>query len=178
MHNSPHRPAIAVVSFVERLIIGLIFAILLASAALSRDVKVAWDPPLPGDSPEGYNVYEVTFTPPVAPPKPAPEANIPSPVAGAVATYRKLNDTLILEREFIIKDARPGLQAIVRAFNFMGESDDSDVLTIHDVPKRPEGVKAVAVLIEQSSNLKDWSPLAVVYAAADLTASFFRLDIK
>lgn len=177
MNTSPHRPA-AVVSFVERLIIGLIFAILLAAATFARDVKVVWDPPLPGDSPEGYNVYEVTFTPPVAPPKPAPEANIPSPVAGAVATYRKLNDAPILEREFIIKDARPGLQTIVRAFNFMGESPDSDVLTIHDVPKKPEGVKAVALLIEQSSNLKTWAPFALVYAAADLGANFFRLAIE
>jgi hypothetical protein len=156
--------------------------ILFACKAQGRDVRVIWDPPTPQDavSLEGYNVYEVTFDPPVAPPKPAAEANIPSPVSGSVKTERKLNTEPIPAGtlEFVIKDARPGMQTIVRAFNFMGESPDSDVLTLHDVPKKPEGVKAVAVLIEQSSNLKDWSPLAVVYAAADLTASFFRLDIK
>ena len=168
---------------IELRLFAITVALLVSSIiAAARDVKVAWDGPTPQDATnvEGYNLYEVTFEPAVLPPKPSASANIPSPVAGSVATYRKINAEPIPAGtlEFIIVDARPGLQTVVRAFNFMGESDDSDVLTLHDVPKRPEGVKAVALMIEQSSNLKDWSPMAVVYAAADLTASFFRLDIK
>lgn len=168
------------ITFIERLIIGLIFAVLLVSAALGGNVRVTWDPPSPEDaqSLEGYNVYEVTFDPPVAPPKPAAEANIPSPVVGSTATYRKINTAPITTQEYVIENYRPGMQLIVRAFNFMGESEDSDVLTLHEVPKKPEGVKAVALLIEQSSNLKAWAPFAVVYTVADVAGSFFRLDIK
>lgn len=181
MKIAPHYPS-SPVSFIERLIVGIIAVILTASITFARDVKVAWDPPLPGEaaSVEGYDVYEITLDPPVAPPKPAPEANIQSPVAGSTATYRKLNATPIPAgtQEFLIKDARPGLQIVVRAFNFMGTSNDSDILTIHDVPKKPEGVKAVALLIEQSSNMRTWAPFALVYAAADLGANFFRLAIE
>lgn len=174
------RTSPSVVSFIERLIIGLIFAILLVSASLAGDVRVTWDPPAPEDaqSLEGYNVYEVTFDPPVAPPKPAAEANIPSPVVGSTATYRKINAEPITAQEYVIENYRPGMQLVVRGFNFMGESEDSDVLTLHAVPKKPEGVKAVALLIEQSSNLSAWAPFAVVYSAADLATSFFRLQIK
>lgn len=161
-------------------IVALLFALLIPAKA--GNVLVTWDAPAQPAAilVEGYNVYEVTFTPPVAPPKPAAEANIPSPVAGAVGVYRKLNTTLIpaTTLEFRINDYRSGTQLVIRGANFMGESPDSDVLTLHSVPVKPSGVKAVAVILESSTDLKSWAPFAVVYTVANVANTFFRLDIK
>lgn len=165
-----------------KLLIALALAMLTTTATFGRDVTVVWDPPTPEDAPrvEGYNVYEITFVPPVLPPGPSALANITSPVAGSVSTVRKLNTAPIPAgtHEFTITDVRDGLQTIVRAFNFQGESPDSDVLTLIDPPKKPGGLKVAALVIEQSSNLKTWSTLGVIAVTADVASQFFRLALN
>ncbi len=146
-----------------------------------KPVRVVWDPPTPEDAPhvEGYNVYEVTITPPL---KPADYAvNLVSPLPPAYSlTATRLNTELIPAGtlEFTITTATPGMQTIVRAFNSTwGESPDSDILTLRPLPPKPAGLKTVALLIEASRDLISWTPFAVLEAALGRD-EFFRLAIK
>lgn len=151
------------------------------TVANPKPVGVVWDPPAPEDAPhvKGYNVYEVTITPPL---KPADYAvNLVSPLPPAYSlTATKLNAELIPAGtlEFTITTATPGMQTIVRAFNSTwGESPDSDILTLRPLPPKSAGLKAVALLIEASRDLISWAPFAVLEAALGKD-EFFRLQIQ
>ncbi|MFN0129152.1 MAG: hypothetical protein ACKV19_20980 [Verrucomicrobiales bacterium] len=160
-----------------------LLTLLAAGVALAnpKPVRVVWDPPTPEDAPhvEGYNVYQVTITPPLKPTDYA--VNLVSPLPSAYSlTATKLNPELIPAGtlEFTIAAARPGMQTIVRAWNSTwGESPDSDILTLRPLPPKPAGLKAVALLIEASQDLLSWAPFAVLEAALGKD-EFFRLQIQ
>lgn len=116
---------------------------------------------------EGYNVYEVSITPPLKPADYSVNLVSPLPPAYTIAATR-LNSELIPAgtHTFTITVATPGMQTIVRAWNSTwGESPDSDILTLRPLPPKPAGLKAVALLIEASRDLISWAPFAVLEAA-------------
>jgi hypothetical protein len=169
------------------LLVSILALILSACDAGAQDlvkpVGVEWDPPVPAEVElvDGYNVYEVTITPKILPERYS--VNLVSPLSPEFTVeYRKLNTELIPKGtfKFTIVDARPGFQTIVRAYSATWDvkSPDSDILTLRPLPRAPAGLKAVSLIIEQSSNMKSWAPLAAIEVAADLTASFFRLAIQ
>lgn len=152
----------------------------LAAQAQERPVKVGWDPPLPHDvgNVDGYNVYRVTITPALVPAD--YDVNLTTPLSSEyVMAYEKLNTELIPKGtfEFIIPAAYPGHQSVVRAYSATWniESADSDILTLRPAPGKVQGLKSVALILESSTDLKNWAQRALYEVAVIAPMEVFRL---
>lgn len=118
------------------------------STAAEKPVQVQWDPPTPEEAEliSGYNIYEITITPPIRPAK--YDINIVSPLPAIhLVSYTKINTTLIPAGTFTftIHRARPGMQTVVRAYSAIWdtESPDSDILTFPLLPPKQKGLKNI-----------------------------------
>lgn len=151
-----------------------------AAGAQGKPARVVWDPPPPEEiqAVTGYNIYRVTITPALLPTDYS--VNLVSPLPPPYATaHQKLNAELIPAptREFIIADATPGMQTIVRAYSaeWNIESPDSDILSFRPLPGKVDGLKAKSIILESSVDLRKWVRRAVYDIAVVAPSEFFRL---
>jgi hypothetical protein len=131
-----------------KILLLVLLTLTLSVSARAATYKLKWNPNPPEEGVLAYRIYKIT------------EAG------------RELLGTAPTNR--IETEAQPGDRLVVTAWNG-SESEPSDELVIPAPPTKPGA--PVILELEQSSNMKDWRPLARNYVEPDGPQQFFRLRI-